>query len=636
MNKISKQDALQLFLEGTYTRAHDFFGAHKEVVDGCEMVAFRTWAPKAKSVAIVGDFNNWNAQSHKMTRIGENGVWEGYVENVKPFDNYRYAIEGPAGKIILKSDPYATHFETSPLNASKYYEMPVFPWKDSKWMAKKGKKPHYARPMNIYEVNAASWRLYPDGNPFSYEKLAEELVPYVKEMGYTHIELMPITEYPYSGSWGYQTTGYFAPTSRFGTPEGFMKFVDACHRAEIGVIVDWVPAYFPKDSYALYRFDGSCCYEYADSRKGEQKEWDTCVFDYSRNEVKSFLTSSAINLLETYHVDGLRVNAVASMLYLDYNRKDGEWAPNIYGGNENLEAIAFLQELNTTVAKEFPHALMIAEESTAFPLVTKSVEAGGLGFHYKWNQGWRNDVLPYMATDPIGRTHRHNKITHSFFYSFSENHILPFSHDTVVHGQRSLMGKMPGDYETRFAGLRTFLAYTMAHPGKKMLFMGQEFGQFNEWDANQSLEWLLLAFPAHETLKNYVKELNHFYLNRSELWEIDASWEGFSWISNDDYRNSVIVFRRINKKGNYVIAVCNFCPVLHGKYRFGVPHAGCYEEIFNTDSTKFGGNGISNGGQIMTEKIPFSGYDDSLEIVVPPMSVVFLQRKENKSRETKV
>lgn len=636
MTKISTKDILQLFQQGTYTKAHTFFGTHKEEIDGRQVVVFRTWAPKAKAVSIVGDFNDWDTQSHKMTKISENGVWEGYVEQVKPFDNYRYAIEGAAGKILLKSDPYATHFETAPLNASKYYEMPDFKWNDKKWMSQRGKKPHQARPMNIYEVNAASWRLYPDGNPFSYEKLAEELVPYVKEMGYTHIELMPITEYPYSGSWGYQTTGYFAPTSRFGTPEGFMHFVNACHAAELGVIVDWVPAYFPKDSYALYRFDGSCCYEYADSRKGEQKEWDTCVFDYSRNEVKNFLLSSAINLLDTYHVDGLRVNAVASMLYLDYNRNDGEWAPNIYGGNENLEAIAFLQELNQVVTEECPHALMIAEESTAFPLVTKSVDAGGLGFQYKWNQGWRNDILPYMSTDPIGRTHHHDKITRSFFYSFSENHILPFSHDTVVHGQGSFMGKMSGDYETKFAGLRTFFAYTMAHPGKKMLFMGQEFGQFNEWDANQGLEWLLLAFPAHERLKNYVKALNHFYLNHSELWEIDASWEGFSWISNDDYRNSVIVFRRINKKGNYVIAVCNFCPVLHKKYRFGVPHAGCYAEIFNTDDVQFGGNGITNGTEIMTEQIPFSGYDDSIEITIPPMSVVFLQRKEKKEREAKV
>ena len=424
MTKISTKEILQLFEQGTYAKAHTFFGAHKEEIDGRQGVVFRTWAPKAKAVSIVGDFNDWDTQSHKMTKISENGVWEGYVEQVKPFDNYRYAIEGAAGKILLKSDPYATHFETAPLNASKYYEMPDFKWDDKKWMSQRGKKPHQARPMNIYEVNAASWRLYPDGNPFSYEKLAEELVPYVKEMGYTHIELMPITEYPYSGSWGYQTTGYFAPTSRFGTPEGFMHFVNACHAAELGVIVDWVPAYFPKDSYALYRFDGSCCYEYADSRKGEQKEWDTCVFDYSRNEVKNFLLSSAINLLDTYHVDGLRVNAVASMLYLDYNRNDGEWAPNIYGGNENLEAIAFLQELNQVVAEECPHALMIAEESTAFPLVTKSVDAGGLGFQYKWNQGWRNDILPYMSTDPIGRTHHHDKITRSFFYSFSENHIL--------------------------------------------------------------------------------------------------------------------------------------------------------------------------------------------------------------------
>lgn len=635
MSRISTADALYLFHQGTFTKAYEFFGSHEEKLGDRTVVAFRTWAPNARSVAVIGEFNHWDYSANRMTRISRNGVWEAYIEDVENFDNYRYVIEDSCGNLHIKSDPYAFHFETAPNNASKYYKLPDYEWQDAKWRAKEAKKSHYARPMNVYEVNIGSWRKYADGNPFSYEKLAEELIPYVKDMGYTHIELMPITEYPFEGSWGYQVTGYFAPTSRYGTPEDFMKFVDACHAADIRVIVDWVPAHFPKDSYGLYRFDGSCCYEYADSRKGEHKEWGTCVFDFGRNEVKSFLISSAMNLLDTYHIDGLRVDAVASMLYLDYNRRPGEWMPNVHGGKENLEAIQFLRELNTAIFREHPNALMVAEESTAWPLVTKPIEDGGLGFNYKWNMGWMNDMLQYMSIDPIGRSHNHNKVTFSFFYAFSENFVLPVSHDEVVHGKRSLMGKMPCDYETKFAGLRTFFAYIMAHPGKKLMFMGQEFAQFNEWDYKQELDWLLLAFPAHDIFKYYVQQLNHFYLKHSELWEIDFSWEGFSWISSDDYRNSVIVFRRMNKAGKYVIAVCNFCPITHESYRFGVPESGVYREIFNTDKTEFGGTGVTNTKPIHTEEIPFSGYKDSIEIMVPPMSVVFLQHEEPKKPRTR-
>lgn len=630
MKEYKTEDALYLFHQGMYDTAYAFLGSHKGVLEGTEGVFFRTWAPNARSVSVAGDFNDWDIQCHKMNRISDNGVWEIFITGVKNYDNYQYAIQDRQGKIHMKSDPYANHFETPPNHASKYYEFPDYQWGDGNWLETRASRSHYESPMNIYEINAGSWRQYPDGNPFSYTKLAEELIPYVVEMGYTHIELMPITEYPYDGSWGYQVTGYFAPTSRYGTPADFMHFVDQCHQAGIGVIVDWVPAHFPKDAHGLYRYDGECCYEYPDPRKGEHKEWGTCVFDYGRNEVKSFLISSAMCLLDVYHVDGLRVDAVASMLYLDYNRRDGEWVPNQFGGKENLEAVKLLQELNTLVFQKHPQALMIAEESTAWPMVSKPVDDGGLGFNYKWNMGWMNDMLDYMAIDPIGRSHNHGKITFSFFYAFSENYVLPVSHDEVVHGKRSLISKMPGPYEMKFAGVRTLFAYMTAHPGKKLLFMGQEFGQFNEWDYSSGLEWLLLAFPAHDALRFYTKQLNHFYLEHSALWEIDFSWEGFSWISNDDTRNSVIVFRRMNKKGEYVIAVCNFCPVSHPKYRFGVPQDGIYKEVFNSDRIEYGGTGITNSGKILSQKQEVNGYENSIEISIPPMSAMYFVYDKSK------
>ncbi len=621
---------LQKFAEGTETRAWELMGAH---AGPGGRVIFRVWAPHAKSVSVVGDFNEWDRAADPMRRVS-GGVWEASAENVREFDIYKYSVETAEGELRLKADPYATHMETRPDTASRYYPLGEYEWGDAAWYRYKQGRDALASPMNVYEVHAGSWKTYPDGNPFDYEKLADELIGYVKEMGYTHIELMPMTEYPLDDSWGYQVTGYYAPTSRYGKPKQFMEFVDRCHRAGVGVLMDWVPAHFPKDAHGLYEFDGGCCYEYSDPLKREHAEWGTRVFDYGRPEVRSFLISNAMFWIEQYHVDGLRVDAVASMLYLDYNRAPGQWRPNRNGGKENLEAVDFLRQLNRSVLEAHPDALMIAEESTAWPLVTKPGYSGGLGFNFKWNMGWMNDMLSYVSLDPILRQYHHGNITFSFHYAFSENFILPLSHDEVVHGKRSLISKMPGSYNIQFAGMRVLFGYMMAHPGKKLLFMGGEFGQFKEWDYHTALDWNLLTYERHAQLKAYSAALNRFYLETPALWEVDSSWDGFKWISNDDNTQNIIAFRRIAKNGDELIALCNFAPVTRENYRIGAPQKGGYAEVFNSDAREFGGTGKGNLSVVPTEDVPMHGYPQSIVLTVPPMAAVYFTYREiNPERE---
>ncbi len=620
-----------LFHEGNNTKSYQFLGAHK-TEDNDEFV-FRVWAPNAVSVSVVGDFNNWDAEEDPMYRLNDEGIWECFIESgVKKFDAYKYSIETQSGETILKSDPYGVHMETRPGTASKVYELGNYKWNDSKWMNSRAAKSIYDQPVNIYEVHAGSWKRFSDGNFFSYRKLADELVPYVCEMGYTHIEFMPISEYPFDGSWGYQVTGYFAPTSRYGLPEDLMYLIDKCHKNNIGVIFDWVPAHFPKDANGLYQFDGSCCYEYSDPQKGEHKQWGTQIFDFGRTEVQSFLISNALYWFDMFHIDGLRVDAVASMLYLDYDRKDGEWTPNSYGGRENLEAVAFLKKLNESVFREFPDVMMIAEESTAWPMVSKPTYLGGLGFNFKWNMGWMNDVCRYFSLDGLSRKYNHDCLTFSFFYAFSENFVLPISHDEVVHGKGSLINKMPGnpdvpsEYYHKFAGMRAMLAYMYAHPGKKLTFMGQEFAQFKEWDFEDELDWKLLKFDAHKNMQDFSKALNTFYKETPALWQIDYSWEGFSWVISDDNENSVLAFKRIDEKGDTILVVCNFTCVDRKNYRVGV-EKGTYEVVFNTNEKRFGGNGKSTTTKkFKTAAVPMHEQLQSINLTLPGNTVLFLKK----------
>ncbi len=611
------------FHNGTCFDAYNYMGMHRV---GDEFI-FRVWAPNAKSISLVGDFNGWNDSINIMEKISNGGIWECKIKNINQFDNYKYSIISKNGKRLMKSDPYSYHFETRPGNSSKVYELPNFNWTDSEYLTKKRKNSSLDAPINIYEMHLGSWRRYEDKNTFDYRKTAEELIPYLKEMNYTHVELMPISEYPFDGSWGYQVTGYYAPTSRYGTPDDFMYFIDKCHEAGIGVILDWVAAHFPKDACGLYEFDGGCCYEYSDPLKNEHPDWGTRIFDYGRNEVISFLVSNACFWIDKYHIDGIRVDAVASMLYLDYGKRNGEWRPNKYNSNENLEAIEFIKTLNTQCFALDHSILMIAEESTAWPNVTKPCYDGGLGFNLKWNMGWMNDMLHYMSLDPYFRKDNHDKITFSLTYAFSENYVLPLSHDEVVHGKCSLIGKMPGEHEQKFDNLRAFLGYYMAHPGKKILFMGSEFGQYIEWNYANELDWFLLEYKSHSNMQKFTKDINKLYYDTPALWENDFSWEGFNWLSLDDNTQNIISFERTDKKNNKIFTFCNFSPIERKKYRIGVPVVGEYTVILSSDEQKYGGK-TKRKAKYRSQSIPFHNFEQSIEIDLPGMSTMFMTVKE--------
>ena len=626
--------ALYLFGEGTNHQAYEMLGAHPHSKNGVAGYRFAVWAPNAASISVTGAFNDWDTVLNPMEQIGSTGVWYAFVPGVAEGCMYKYAITDRAGNLHYKADPYAFYAELRPGTASVTADLSKYKWRDKKWQKKKEKQAPYDRPMLIYEVHPGSWKRGKDGAFLTYRQLAEQLVPYVKDMGYTHIELMPIAEHPFDGSWGYQTTGYYAATSRYGTCEDFMYFVDYCHQNDISVILDWVPAHFPRDAYGLRQFDGTPLYEYADPRIGEHKEWGTLVFDYMKNQVVSFLISNAYFWFDQYHIDGLRVDAVSSMLYRDYDRRDGEWVANEYGGKENLESIRFLQELNKVIFAHFPNALMIAEESTAWPKITKPVQEGGLGFNYKWNMGWMNDTLRYMSMDPYFRKYNHNILTFLMFYAFSENYILPLSHDEVVHGKRSLIDKMYGSYEEKFAQLKQYYAYAIAHPGKKLLFMGGEFGQFVEWRPSEELDWMLLDYESHDNLHKFVRSLNHFYLENKALWQIEDSWDGFTWINANDEDNSVISFiRRGRAKGSEVIVVCNFTPVRRDSYVIGVPSGGEYVIALSSDDKRFGG-ASKTGTVVKARKKGFEEFKYSLELELAPLTTIYLKKKPRPKKKT--
>lgn len=626
---------LYLFNEGTNFKSYEFLGVHK-IDNGWR---FAVWAPNAQEVYVTGSFNNWQTYENPLKKLGTTGVWSGEFSGINQGDLYKYAIKTKQGEIILKSDPFAFYSELRPQTASVVYDSNNFKWTDSKWLSKREKTPPYDKPMLIYEVHAGSWKQHPDGSFYNYRELADSLCNYVLEMGYTHIEFMPICEYPFDGSWGYQVTGFFSPTSRYGTPEDLKYAINKFHSCGISVIMDWVGAHFPKDAFGLYNFDGFPEYEYADSRLGEHKDWGTMVFDYSKGEVVSFLLSSAFYWISEYHFDGLRVDAVSSMLYRDYSRNHGEWVPNIYGGNQNLEAISFLQNMNKILFTNFPNILMIAEESTAWANVTAPVENGGLGFNYKWNMGWMNDTLRYMSMDPLFRKPNHNLLTFLMFYAYSENFILPLSHDEVVHGKHSLIDKMFGSYEEKFESYKALLAYYMSLPGKKLLFMGGEFGQFLEWRFAEELEWNILEIEQHKKLLEFTKTLNNFYKDNKPLWEIDHSWDGFEWINDHDSENSVISFMRKSKKKNdYVITVSNFTPVNRENYTIGVPQQGEYEIVFDSATDNFGGSKPNKTITVKAKRKKFDSFNYTISFDINGLSTIFIKRKKQTktSKETRL
>ncbi len=619
-----------LFHEGTNYRSYELLGAHFTEKDGKNGVIFRVWAPNCREVSVVGDFNGWDTNANQMTRINGAGIWECFIEGLKEYDIYKYALKTPnsGAGYSYKSDPFAFHTETPPENASKLYNLEGYEWQGTDFEQRRKEKDVYNSPINIFEVNLLSWRRNPDGSQLSYRQLAEELVPYVKEMGYTHVEFMPITEYPFEPSWGYQVTGYFAPTSRMGTPKDFMYLIDQFHVNDIAVIVDWVPAHFPKDGYGLYEFDGTYLYEDKNPLRREHKDWGTRIFDFGKTEVQSFLVSSAMFMFDKYHIDGLRVDAVAAMLYLDYGRQDGEWARNNFGGNINLEAVAFLQKFNMAVRNAYPYALTVAEESTAYPKVTWSLDVGGLGFTHKWNMGWMNDVLSYMKTDPMYRYYHHNELTFSMMYAYSENYILPISHDEVVYGKGSLINKMPGSYVDKFGGVRAFMGYMMSHPGKKLMFMGQEIGQFAEWDYRKGLDYFLVEeYDAHKKMQLFFKDLNNFYKQHDALYSIDTNWNGFEWLVPDDSQNNVVAYERKGYSGEVLLCVINFSGISHYDYRIGV-NGNRYKLAFLSDDERYGGYNKFGDWVFTAESIHAHGRNKSIRVNLAPLSFMYLI-KEN-------
>ncbi|RPI04748.1 MAG: 1,4-alpha-glucan branching protein GlgB [Ignavibacteriae bacterium] len=620
---------LYLFNSGDHHRIYEKLGAHEFEASGIRGVQFAVWAPNAKSVSVVGDFNGWDRRRHAMRVLGASGVWEIFVPGLKEGEIYKFQVKTKSGTIIDKADPYGTEMEQRPKTASKINFLQRHQWNDGSWIQHRTGSDHLGEPISIYEVHLGSWARKTEENNrwLTYREMAERLVAYVLERGYTHIELLPVMEHPLDASWGYQVTGYFAPTSRFGTPQDFMFFVDYCHLNNIGVILDWVPAHFPKDEFALAQFDGTHLYEHADPRKGEHQDWGTYIFNYGRNEVRNFLISNALFWIEQYHIDGLRIDAVASMLYLDYSRKKGEWIPNEYGGRENLDAISFLKDTNNLIRKYFPGVLTIAEESTAYPGVTTDTQYGGLGFSLKWNMGWMHDMLVYFSNDPLFRTYHHNNLTFALLYAFSERFLLPLSHDEVVHGKSSLLHKMPGDDWQKFSNLRLLYGLMYGFPGKKLLFMGSEFGQRDEWNADQSLDWHLTQFPPHAGLLKWVSDLNRVYRKEGALHQVDFHYAGFEWIDFHDKANSVISFiRKSNDGKENVIVACNFTPVPRPGYRVGVPDAGRYREILNSDSTFYGGSNMGNAGEIQSEPIPYQNRPFSISVNIPPLSAVYLKQ----------
>jgi 1,4-alpha-glucan branching enzyme len=618
---------LHLHAEGTLYESYESLGAHMVECEGVAGVRFAVWAPNAENVALAGDFNQWDTRRHPMRRRNS-GVWEIFMPLLGEGAAYKYNVRSRFNAYQqLKADPYAFYCETPPKSASVVTNLERYQWQDSAWMQARGSKDWLKSPVSIYEVHLESWMRGPQGQPLTYCQMARNLVEYVKRMGYTHIEMLPIMEYPFSGSWGYQVIGYFAPTSRFGTPEDFMYLIDRCHQEGIGVIVDWVPAHFPKDAHGLVFFDGTALYEHADPRKGEHRDWGTLIFNYGRNEVRSFLIASGLFWLKKYHIDGLRVDAVASMLYLDYSRQPGEWIPNQYGGNENLDAIDFLRRFNE-LAHQVPGVLTIAEESTAFPGVSKPVYLNGLGFTMKWNMGWMHDMLHYFSEDPVYRKYHHQDITFSLLYAFTENFVLPISHDEVVHGKGSFLNKMPGDEWRKFANARAFLAYMYGHPGKKLQFMGSEIGQYEEWNANASVRWELLQYEPHRRLQLLVQELNRFYRTEPSLHEVDYHWEGFEWVDFHDVESSVIAFiRRAQNSKDFLLFCCNFTPVVREKYEFGVPEEGFYEEVLNTDAEMYGGTNVGNGGMVSSKPVARHDRKYSIAVTLPALAVVAFRKR---------